>query len=128
MCNNNLNLIKKLKCHIHYTNVSVLHLPLLSTRRFAKQSPWPNLCRGATRFFNTSLNTPISRITVRTITVSGCALVFVRVGYVSMYVYMHPVVNVVITNKGVTLPDAIIFLIWYLETEEERREWMEKSY
>jgi hypothetical protein len=41
---------------------------------------------------------------------------------------MHPVVNVVITNKGVTLPDAIIFLIWYLETEEERREWMEKSY
>jgi hypothetical protein len=44
-----------------------------------------------------------------------------------MYVYIHPAVNIVITNKGVTVPDIIIFLIWCLETEDERRGWMEKK-
>jgi len=47
--------------------------------------------------------------------------------YVCMYVYMHPVVNVVITNKGVTVSDTIIFLTWCLETEDGRRGWMEKK-
>jgi hypothetical protein len=43
-----------------------------------------------------------------------------------MYVYMHPVVNTVITNKGVTVPDTIILLICCLETEEGGRGWMEE--
>lgn len=87
--------------------------------------------RGSKRLFKTRLDTPILRIIVSTITVAGCVRVFDRVGYVSvyvcMYVYMHPVVNVVITNKGVTVPNTIILLIWCLETEEGGRGWKEKK-
>jgi len=44
-----------------------------------------------------------------------------------MYVYMHPVANIVITNKGVTVPDTIFLLIWCLQREEGGRGWIEEK-